>query len=79
MTPVKTMQKWVKEAMKASDAEYQLVEVCRTIEEAAMVRCLDVAKRTGAVLASMEISKLAGLELKWGPMPRRKAGAKGKR
>lgn len=72
MTPIRTMRAWVREAAKASDAEYQLVEVCRSIQEAAMVKCLDIAKRTGAVLASMEISKLAGLELKWGPMPRRK-------
>lgn len=51
---IKTLQAWVREALKSKDREYQLVEVCRTIAELERERCAKMALNRMKVTAGTE-------------------------
>ncbi len=77
------IESWVKEAMAATDKEYQLVEVVRTAVELTASKCADVVQefKSGSALHSPldhvldavaeRIHKEIGYKLVDGPMPKR--------
>lgn len=83
MIPREEIESWVKEAMKASDAEYQLVEVVRSAVELTANKCADVVRefKSDSALHSpldhvleavaKRIHEAIGYKLVEGPMPKR--------
>jgi hypothetical protein len=52
---LKDINQWVREALKCKDKQYQLVEVCRTVQELERERCARLMERQSKdkVLAQM--------------------------
>jgi len=77
------IESWVKEALKASDAEYQLVEVVRSAAELTANKCADVVQdfKSNSNLhtpldhvldaITKQIHEAIGYKLVEGPMPKR--------